>query len=83
MKAFAILMSGLLLATPVAAQNSGEGAARSATTAEEQADNPSSNAENGAERQICRRVETTTGSRLGARRLCLTQREWQAYRRQN
>jgi len=30
------------------------------------------------ERQVCRRIDAATGSRLGARRVCRTAAEWRA-----
>jgi hypothetical protein len=47
------------------------------------------NAGNGSEdatdpdRRICRRIEVNTGSRVPHRLVCMTQRQWQAQRRQN
>ena len=80
MKAFAIVVSGLLLATPAWAQASDQGAPPADAQAPENAASPRTR--DGEERRICRRVETNTGSRVPFRRLCLTEREWEAYRRQ-
>jgi len=83
MKAFAIVISGFLLATPVAAQIPSDGAERPTDAVGERDGNSDSNEANDEERRICRRVETNTGSRVPFRRLCLTERQWEAYRRQN
>jgi hypothetical protein len=83
MKAFAIVISGLLLATPAAAQSPSDGAERPTNSADEPTVNQGSSGATGEEPRICRRVETNTGSRVPFRRMCLTEREWEAYRRQN
>lgn len=83
MKAFAIVMSGFLVATPVSAQSPGDGAGRPTNGTSERAANQGSNEANDEEPRICRRVETNTGSRVPFRRMCLTERQWEAYRSQN
>jgi hypothetical protein len=83
MRAFAIVISGLLLATPVAAQSPSEGAERPTNPTSHDGGDQASDETNDGERRICRRVETNTGSRVPFRRMCLTERQWEAYRRQN
>lgn len=83
MKAFAIVISGLLLAMPAAAQIPGGGAERPTNTDDERARSSDSSEANDPDRRVCRRVETNTGSRVPFRRVCLTERQWEAYRRQN
>jgi len=83
MKAFAVLAAGLLLAAPAVAQTSGADGGRPSDPANEPAANRAASDEDGQERRICRRVETNTGSRVPFRRVCMTERQWEAYRRQN
>ena len=87
MRAFVVIMSGLLLAAPGLARASEDGASTNGTQpspAPTQSTNSSSStAGEDGERQICRRVETNTGSRVPWRRLCMTERQWRAYNRQN
>jgi hypothetical protein len=85
MKAFAVVISGLLLSAPVAAQNSDESLTNSGTQSPTQVRNESDNSnasqnEEDPNRRICRRVETNTGSRVPFRTLCLTERQWRTYR---
>jgi len=87
MKAFVALISGVLLASPALAQSmdggpSGSGAGLAAenqdvpestgTASEQSADD---------ERRICRRVETTSASRMATRRVCRTAAEWRTAQR--
>ena len=37
----------------------------------------------GAERRICRRVETATGSRMSYQRMCMTAEQWRNFNRNN
>ena len=88
MKAFAVVISGLLLAAPAFAQaNDGNGATGSgASISTGQADlseEASGNAGEGENRRICRRVETASGSRMSYRRLCMTARQWRDFHRNN
>lgn len=76
-----ILSSALALVANPAATPSGSvsngGATPPAPT--ESTSNPAP-----VERQICRRVEANTGSRLvNARRVCMTAREWREFERGN
>ena len=85
MKAFAVVISGILLATPAFAQASDVTASDNEQASSDQSrDNPNgTSASNEEERRICRRVETNTGSRIPFRRLCMTERQWEDYRRRN
>ena len=87
MRAFVVVISGLLLAAPGLAQASEDNATTNATQPSQTATPPnnSSSAVAGedGELQICRRVETNKGSRVPWRRLCMTERQWRAYDRQN
>ena len=78
MKAFAAVMSGLLLATPAFASDTNTNQTESpaaetngaANTETAQAEDQDPN------RRICRRIETNTGSRVPFRTMCLTARQW-------
>ena len=87
MKAFVVVISSLLLAAPGLAQASEDNATTNGTQPSQTATpaNNSSSAVAGedGERQICRRVDINTGSRVPWRRLCMTERQWRAYNRQN
>lgn len=85
MKAFAIVISGLLLATPAFAQAAdGNAVGNDRAPSGQSQDNASgTSASNEEERRICRRVETNTGSRVPFRTLCLTERQWEDYRRRH
>lgn len=84
MKAFVVVISGLLLATPALAQPSGGTMSGSGAGLSERTDLPEStgpgananaNAPNG-EHLVCRRVETGSTSRMSSRRVCRTAAEW-------
>jgi len=84
MKFLAIALPALFLAS--AAAGAELEAPSSATGVEAGASERTANgeaAEAGDDRQICRRVETNTGSRVPFRRICMTEREWRAYNRQD
>lgn len=87
MRAFVFVMSGLLLATPGLARASEDGATTNGTqpsqTTSQTTNSSSSTAGDDNERQICRRIETNTGSRVPWRRVCMTERQWRAFNRQN
>jgi len=87
MRGFVVVMSGLLLATPGLAQASEDGAATNGTqptqTATQTTNSSSATAGDDNERQICRRIDTNTGSRVPWRRVCMTERQWRAFNRQN
>ena len=88
MKAFVVVISGVLLAAPGPAQASDDNATSNGSQPSSQAtelpgDSPSSEAEENGERRICRRVETNTGSRVPWRRVCMTERQWRVYNRHN
>jgi hypothetical protein len=88
MKAFVVVISGLLLAAPAVAQvnnggtMSGSGASLS-TGSSELAEGAAEEAGEGENRRICRRVETASGSRMSYRRLCMTARQWRDFNRNN
>ena len=84
MKTFVVLMSALLISSPAAAQisrsYSAEGSASNPdAAASTDAQQSGSTSGEGAERQICRRVENGNGSRVALRRVCKTAQEWRAY----
>lgn len=84
MKFLAVALPALLLVSTAA---SGAELDASSDTPNTEATAPAEQAgqteEAAEDRQICRRVETNTGSRVPFRRLCMTEREWRAYNRQN
>jgi hypothetical protein len=85
MRAFVVAISCLLLVGPGLAQASEDSATTNGTqpssTATQGNNSSSTVAGEDGERQICRRVETNTGSRVPWRRLCMTEREWRVYNR--
>ena len=91
MKAFVIVISGLLLSSAASAQtNEGDmsgSTAAIASGATEASDDATANADESqaqaAERRICRRVEMGTGSRTSARRMCMTAAQWRNFNRGN
>ena len=85
MKAFALLISGLLLATPAFAQAADGNAADDGQAPSTQSRDNSSGttASDQEERRICRRVDTNTGSRVPFRTVCLTERQWEERRRRD
>ena len=82
MKSHVVLLSGLLLVAPAAAQTAGTDAATDRPSTQEgtSSGNSSAEAENDPNRRICRKVETNTGSRVPHRTLCMTERQWRNYR---
>ena len=84
MRAFAVLISGLMLASPAVAQPT-PGAAEGASAAEQSsgaaATPAAAPAANEADRQICRRVIADPSSRMGARRVCMTAEQWRQSQR--
>ena len=84
MKAYVVLLSGLLLMTPAAAQTSdSDSGSQQPAQSGGNAGNQDEDSRANPNRRICRKVETNTGSRVPFRRLCLTERKWEAYRREN
>ena len=86
MKAFVVAISGLLISTGALAQaGPGPGGyTQSETTATPDDDQRAENGSDGnqtAPREICRRVETATGSRMSYRRLCMTAQQWRSFNR--
>ena len=84
MKAFVVVISGLLLAAPAFAQANGSGGmtgsgASIASGQSEQPDGASTTeGGEGESRRICRRVEIASGA-LSFRRLCMTARQWRDF----
>lgn len=88
MKAFAIVISGLLLASPGLAQATdgnaeANGQEQSSTTSTEQSRNESAEEGEGSERRICRRVGDRTASLTAGRRVCMTAQQWRNYRQRD
>lgn len=88
MKAFAVVISGLLLASPALAQaNDGNsqttGQEQSSTTSTEQSGTEAAEEGEGAERRICRRVGDRTASLTAGRRVCMTAEQWRNARRRD
>ena len=89
MKPFVVVISGLLLTAPAFAQANGGGGmtGSGASIASGQSETPESASTSeggeGADRRICRRVETASGSRMSFRRLCMTARQWRDFNRNN
>ena len=85
MKFFAVALPALFLASAASAQLDGSSSAGGAETAApaEPSAAASTDQAGSEDRQICRRIETNTGSRVPHRRVCMTEREWQAFNRQN
>ena len=76
MRALAVVISGLLLATPAFAQPTGDASSNGGS---DPATNSTASApEEDPNRRICRRVDTNTGSRVPYRLICMTAREWRA-----
>lgn len=84
MKFLAVALPALLFASAASGaeldSSSATGAEAAASAESSAAEAPSADAE---DRQICRRIETNTGSRVPHRRVCMTEREWRAFNRQN
>lgn len=79
MKPYVVLISGLLLMAPAAAQTSDTNAATEQPAAQSEAQ-PEGQAAADPNRRICRKVETNTGSRVPHRTVCLTEQQWRNYR---
>jgi hypothetical protein len=85
MKAFVVAISGFFLATGAFAQDPGEDSAAAGTeagssSATDQREVTASE-NNEANRQICRRMDSPTGSRMNARRICMTAEQWRSFNR--
>jgi long-subunit fatty acid transport protein len=80
MKAMIAAACGLLIAGAATAQVASNGAVGSGAGLSSQsdtADNASSSAQNNdGVHRICRRVETSSASRMSTRRICRTAEEW-------
>ena len=89
MKAFVVVISGLLLSAPVFAQGNGgtmTGSGAAIATGSNELPPEAAATEEGGEgenRRICRRVEIASGSRMSYRRLCMTARQWRDFNRTN
>ncbi len=89
MKAFVVVISGLLVAAPAFAQVNGggtmTGSGASISSSQTNLPEGASDAEGGEgeNRRICRRVETASGSRMSFRRMCMTARQWRDFNRNN
>ena len=87
MRAFVVAISGLLLAAPGLAQASEDSVPTNASQPSPGSPpmgnaGPSTGGQD-PERQICRRIETNTGSRVPHRRVCMTEREWRIFNRRD
>jgi hypothetical protein len=86
MKMFVALIAGALLSSGALAQHAGGASTGGSepTTETREASAPAGEASAPAvgDRRVCRRIEST-GSRLGTQRVCMTQREWRQYDRNN
>ena len=87
MKAFVVLISGVLLASPALAQPmdggpSGSGAALAADN-QNAPEGTGAASERAGEREprICRRVGSSSVSRLGGQRVCRTAEQWRRAQR--
>ncbi|MEA3031835.1 MAG: hypothetical protein QOG13_3160 [Sphingomonadales bacterium] len=88
MKAFVVACCAVLLAGPALAQSGGGSVSGSAGELSTQSDTPESSGDANqrsadGERRICRRVETTSTSRMSTRRVCRTAQEWRDTQRTN
>ncbi len=88
MKAFAVVISGLLLASPSLAQaaegnSETNGQEQSSNTSTEQQRTGSEEEGEGSERRICRRVGDRTASLTAGRRVCMTAEQWRNFRRRD
>ena len=91
MKAFVVVVSGLLLSSGAFAQTSGgvmSGSAASLSTGttevpEDAAATAEDSQSQNGDRRICRRIETASGSRMSFRRLCMTAAQWRNFYRNN
>ena len=80
MKPYVVLLSGLLLMAPAAAQTSDTNATSEQPAAQSQTQPEQSQQPADPNRRICRKVDTNTGSRVPYRTVCLTERQWRNYR---
>ena len=88
MKAFAVVISGLLLASASLAQategnSESNGQEQSSNTSTEQQRADSEEEGEGSERRICRRVGDRTASLTAGRRVCMTAEQWRNARRRD
>lgn len=89
MKAFAVVISGLLLASPALSQpapgtaepGTATGQTDQGGAAAENGTAPAADTANDAERPICRRVIADPSSRMGNRRVCMTAAQWRQSQR--
>ena len=89
MKTFAVVISGLLLASPALSQptpgtaeaGAPAGLADQGGAAAETAVTPAADAANDENRPICRRVIADPSSRMGNRRVCMTAAQWRQSQR--
>jgi len=86
MRVIVALISSALVAAPALAQTSGGALTGSGAALSQGPDTSESGADAGtaaanSERLVCRRVETTSGSRLATRRVCRTAEQWRAAQR--
>lgn len=87
MKALVVVISGFFLSTAGFAQvggsavMSGSGASMSSGSTEINEEAVPADEGQGADRRICRRVETASGSRMSYRRLCMTAEQWRTFNR--
>lgn len=83
MKVLVFAVSAVFLATPAFAQDSQSPSATSQPRNTEAQTDPAGGSQAGVpvgERRVCRRIDDT-GSRIGGRRVCMTNREWREYDR--
>ena len=88
MKAYLVASCAVLLASPAFAQSGSGSVSGSAADLSSQTDTPESTGDAGqrgtdGERRICRRVETSSTSRMSTRRVCRTAQEWRDPQRTN
>ncbi|HEX8641492.1 MAG TPA: hypothetical protein VF704_10110 [Allosphingosinicella sp.] len=80
MKAFAVAISCLLLASPGLAQategNTTNGQEPTTTASNQQSRSDDTEEGEGGERRICRRVGDRTASLTAGRRVCMTAEQW-------
>ena len=88
MKAFVVIaFCGFVVAAPAFAQGSGgvvsgSGAGLSSQSDASDSDESDARADDG-ERRICRRIPTSSGSRMATRRVCRTAQEWRDSQRES
>jgi hypothetical protein len=89
MKAFVAAFCGFALATPAVAQvssggvTSGSGAGLSSESNAPESSGDANARGSEGEQRICRRVETSSASRMSTRRVCRTAQEWRDSQRSN